>query len=120
MVELKRCSGFKGHWECEDKHPDHMVPVSNFGLDNAREDSHFGMCKACCKVRDSIRNPTRERHPVTGQFKMDWKTAKAKELGGDIKNRHTPDWKFHLDWAEIMWAEEIKNHLLNTGFTRVL
>jgi len=111
MVELKRCSGFKGHWECEDKHPDHMVPVSNFGLDNAKRDGHFWMCKACCKVRDSIRNPTRERHPVTGKFKMDWKTAKAKELGGNIKDRHAPEWKAYLNEAEVLWGLEINSPL---------
>ena len=115
MAELKKCCGYKGQWECADKYPDHMVPIKDFHIQNGTGDGLQNSCKSCIKFRSSIRNPTRERHPVTGKFKMDWKTAKARELGGDIKNRHTPDWKFHLDWAEIMWAEEIKNHLLNTA-----
>jgi len=108
MNEFKRCSGYKGHWECADDYSDHMVPVDEFG-------KGMNLCGRCKTRYDSIRNPTRERHPVTGQFKMDWKTAKAINLGGDIKNRHTPEWKSFLDKAEIMYAEEFKNHLLNTA-----
>ena len=113
MDELKRCSGYKGHWLCGDAYPDHMVPVENFYRGGSMGDGLQHSCKFCCKTRDSIRNPTRERHPVTGKFKMDWKTAKAKELGGNIKDRHTPEWKFHLDWAEIMWGEEINSPTLS-------
>ena len=78
MDELKKCCGYKGHWECADKYPDHMVPIENFHVENSREDGHFTACKACCKIRDSLRNPTRERHPVTGQFK--WTGKEARQL----------------------------------------
>ena len=115
MDESLRCCGYRGDWACEDEYPDHIVPIRNFGLDNSSGDGHFSMCKACCKTRDSIRNPTRERHPVTGKFKMDWKTAKAIELGGDIKNRHTPEWKSYLDGAEVMWGLEIKGAIIKAG-----
>ena len=26
-MNVKRCSGYMGHWECLDDYPDHMVPV---------------------------------------------------------------------------------------------
>jgi len=107
-LEFKRCSGYKKHWECADDYPDHMVPVDEFG-------KGVSMCGRCKTRYDSIRNPTRERHPVTGQFKMDWKTAEAIKLGGDIKNRHTPEWKSFLNEAEILWRDKFKNHLLNTA-----
>ena len=107
-LEFKRCSGYKKHWECADDYPDHMVPVDEFG-------KGVSMCGRCKTRYDSIRNPTRERHPVTGQFKMDWKTAEAIRLGGDIKNRHTPEWKSFLNEAEILWRDKFKTHLLNTA-----
>ena len=106
FTDLKRCSGYKKHWECADDYPDHMVPVDEFG-------KGVSMCGRCKTRYDSIRNPTRERHPVTGQFKMDWKTAKAIKLGGDIGNRHTPEWKSYLNDAEVQWNIEVKNHILD-------
>jgi len=104
--DLRRCSGYKKHWECADDYPNHMVPVDEFG-------KGVSMCGRCKTRYDSIRNPTRERHPVTGQFKMDWKTAKAIKLGGDIGNRHTPEWKSYLNDAEVQWNIEVKNHILD-------
>ena len=46
MTETKRCCGYKGHWECSDEYPDHMVPVDRFSNRNQT------MCKPCRKVYD--------------------------------------------------------------------
>ena len=109
MDEL-RCSGYKGHWECVDEYPDHMVPTSNFSVCPSRlPTKHQSRCNKCNQHYNSIR-PT---HPVTGVLKVNWKTAKAIELGGDAKKRSAPEWKFHLDWAEIIWGEEINSPTLS-------
>ena len=105
-MEVKRCSGYKGHWECENDYPSHMVPVDEFG-------KGANLCGRCKTRYDSIRNPTRERHPITGQFKMDWKTSRAIGLGGDIKNRHTPEWKSFLNKAEEQWGKGITEWKIN-------
>ena len=103
MDELKRCSGYKGHWKCSDEYPDHMVPVGDFYVSPSRHDGYQPICKSCTLYCHNQRT----KHPVTGQLKTHWKTAKAVELGGDINNRRTTEWKFHMDWAEIMWGGEI-------------
>ena len=105
-MEVKRCSGYKGHWECENDYPSHMVTANQFG-------KGVSMCGRCKTRYDSIRNPTRERHPITGQFKMDWKTSRAIGLGGDIKNRHTPEWKSFLNKAEEEWGKEVTYWKIN-------
>ena len=56
MVELKRCSGYKGHWECSDEYPDHMVPTSRFGPHASR--GVQAECRRCRRYRASIKNPT--------------------------------------------------------------
>ena len=42
MDELKRCSGYKGHWECADEYPDHMVPISRFNSKKSTGGSNQG------------------------------------------------------------------------------
>ena len=54
MSNTKRCSGYKGHWECSEEYSDHMVPIENFGPDG---DGLQGMCRKCFIQRSSIRNP---------------------------------------------------------------
>jgi len=44
-MELKRCSGYKGHHECD--YPDNMVPVSGFAPDKNSSDGLQGMCSIC-------------------------------------------------------------------------
>ena len=108
MAELKRCGGYKGHWECSGEYPDHMVPVSEFHVSPSRHDGYQSRCLQC---NTYYTHNGRAKHPITGQFKMNWKSAKAFELGGDSKNRHTPEWKSYLDKAEILWGLEINNPL---------
>jgi len=56
MEKVKRCAGQKGHWECIEEYPDHMVPVEKFGI---VKDGFQSRCHKCAKYRDGIRNPIR-------------------------------------------------------------
>ncbi len=106
MSDFKRCSGYKGHWECSDDHPDHMVPREKFNRHSGMSDGLQDKCKKCHRYGVSL-----EKHPTTGELKRNWKTDHAKSLGGV---RNTPEWKSYLDKAEVQWNIDIKNHLLNT------
>ena len=108
MDELKRCSGYKGHWECEGEYPDHMVPLSRFGTHSSQPGGFQGSCRSCALYR----NRMYERHPVTGVFKNKWKNHKAMELGGF---QNTPPWRNFLDKAEILWGLETKGAILKSG-----
>ena len=58
MVELKRCSGYKGHWKCSDEYPDHMVPTSRFGPHASQSDGFQAECRRCRRYRAALNNPT--------------------------------------------------------------
>ena len=49
MNETKRCSGHRGHWECADEYPNHMVPVGEFGTSS--RDGLQPMCRQCMHYR---------------------------------------------------------------------
>ena len=111
MIELKHCCGYKGHWECADDYPDGMVPVSEFSSSPSRHDGYQPRCNRCNRY---VQNQ-QPLHPDTGQTKRGWKAQRAVKLGGDSKNKKTPEWKSYLDGAEVQWNIEWKNHLLNTA-----
>ena len=102
MTETKRCCGHKGHWECADEYPDHMVPVSEFNKERNGTYGVGGRCRKCHTYSAKINNKLRPRHPETGERKMDWKRRTAKSLGGA---RGTPEWQSYLDKAEEFWLK---------------
>ena len=113
MNDTKRCSGYKGHWECADQHPDHIVPFSEFAVDTYSTDGLQNKCRLCQSYSNHIQFTTqRPRHPITSEAKQNWKSRKAIELGG-VPN--TTQWQSFLDRAEVQWYEDIKAHLLNTA-----
>ena len=107
IIQKKKCFGYKGHWECEDEYPDHIVPVSKFNKDKYGAQGVQPRCKKCHRHSVSL-----DKHPTTGELKRNWKTDHAKSLGGV---RNTPEWQSYLDGAEVQWNIEIKNHLLDTA-----
>jgi hypothetical protein len=111
IIQNKRCCGYKGHWECADDYPDRMVPVSEFSDSPSRGDGYQPRCNRCNRYVQN-QQPV---HPDTGQTKRGWKAQRAVKLGGDSKNKKTPEWKSYLDGAEVQWNIEWKNHLLNTA-----
>ncbi len=102
-MNTKRCGGNKGHWECEDDYPDHMVPIGNFRRHTVAIDGLKTSCRKCMGHNDAIREPTRPRHPITGEKKNSWKFRIATSIGGI---RNTPDWQSKLDEAEKQWEIE--------------
>jgi hypothetical protein len=106
VTETKRCGGHKGHWECADEFPDHIIPISEF---NKQQEGKYGVgarCKKCHRYSVSKSHyENRPKHPVTGQWKMDWKRARAVNLGG---RRGTPDWQSYLNRAEELWLADTK------------
>ena len=113
MSDTKRCSGYKGHWECADQYPDHIVPFSEFAMDTYSINGLQNKCRLCQSYHNHIAFMTqRPRHPITSEAKQNWKRRKAIELGG-VPN--TTQWQSFLDRTEMQWSEEIKGHLLNTA-----
>jgi len=98
-MEFKRCSGYKGHWECENDYPDHQVPVGEFSF-------HVGRCRQCSNYYFTLR----PKHPVTGEVKHNWKRRKAIELGGEP---NTTQWQSFLDRAEGQWNKEVTEWKIN-------
>ena len=94
-METKRCSGYKGVWACGDNYPDHEVPVGEFGTDSYSSDGLQGKCRRCHNRSQNIRNDTLQRHPKTGQRKIHWLTARAKEYYGGMPSDPKNDarWK---------------------------
>ncbi len=76
-MEIKRCSGYKGVWKCEDDYPDHMVPVGEFGKGNASGGLH-GHCRRCKSYYDGIRNP--KNNPIANAI-----SAQAYKMAGGYK-----------------------------------
>ena len=107
MNDTKRCSGHKGHWECDEEHPDHIVPISEFNKDKNGQYGVGSRCKKCHRYSISL-----DKHPIAGKLKRNWKADHAKSLGGV---RNTPDWQSYLDKAEVAWDQEVRSHLLNTA-----
>jgi hypothetical protein len=107
MMETKRCSGYRGHWECVEDYPDGMVPVNEFyrSLDGLQ-----GKCFRCDKYRATIQWTERPRHPVTGQVNRHWKEKVAKGYGGVPG---TPEWQSYLDRAGKQWKKEVKEWKIN-------
>tara|TARA_R110002012_G_C11513714_1_gene598699 strand:+ start:98 stop:826 length:729 start_codon:yes stop_codon:yes gene_type:complete len=106
-MNVKRCSGWNGHWACGEDYPDHIAPVSKFGPDTQASDGLQRKCKKC----NSFRNSLRPRHPDTGEFKMQWIANRAKEYyGGMPKDRkNDAQWKecnekAKLDGQSIHWV----------------
>jgi len=112
MSTLKRCCGYKGYWACADEYPDHILPVDKFGVDKGSKDGLHHWCRKCSTYSANIRNELKPHHPVTGQWKHNWKNKYARFLGG---KPGTYGWQSLLDKAEVKWNEEIKGHLLDTA-----
>ena len=100
MNDTKRCSGHKGHWECDEEHPDHIVPISEFNKDKNGQYGVGSRCKKCHRYSISL-----DKHPITGELKRNWKADHAKSLGGV---RNTPDWQSYLDKTEVAWNDEVQ------------
>ena len=103
-MNVKRCCGYEGRWECGKDYPDHMVPREKFHRHLKNSSGLQDNCKKCHRYSVSL-----EKHPITGELKRNWKTNHAKSLGGV---RDTPEWKSYLDRAEKQWKVDSQIGLL--------
>ena len=72
-MNVKRCSGYKGHWECGDDYPDHMVPVSEFNAVATYKsglDTRCRRCKAFAHLDSNSRNNPRSNVISAIAYKM--------------------------------------------------
>ena len=69
-------------------------------------------CPEHYRSESKKRTDRRESHPITGERRQNWKSAKAKELGG---RRGEPGWEDKLYEAQALWESDVKGHLLNTA-----
>ena len=100
-MNTKRCSGHKGHWECADKYPDHILPVSEF---NKNGDGFQGFCRACQCRTTKMAQDSKPGHPITGQRKKNWKRGYATRMG--VKQGGL-GWQSCLDKAEEQWNIDV-------------
>ncbi len=110
MSTLKRCCGHKGHWECAEEYPDHMVPYEMFALNRSQPSGRQNACKKCKKHSEKLRN--RYPDPVTGMDKSNWKRRYAQSLGGvrpDKPGHDGPVWREYIKQAGEAWKEHIKH-----------
>ena len=98
MTETKRCSGYRDHWECGEDYPDHILPITEFGVDICSKNQLQSKCKACTRLAATF-----YAHPHTGELKRNWKRNKAKKLGGVPD---TLEWKSYLNKAEELWFND--------------
>ena len=56
-MEFKRCSGHRGHWECGDDYPDHMVPVDEFNTVATYKSGLDTRCRRCKVPAHRASNP---------------------------------------------------------------
>ena len=69
-------------------------------------------CPDHYRFESKKRTDRRESHPITGERRQNWKSAKAKELGG---RRGEPGWEDKLYEAQALWESDVRGHLLNTA-----
>ena len=79
------------------------MPVENFNKHSRQSDGLAHNCRKCHTYSANLNNLTKPRHPVTGQWKMNWKSDCAQSLGG---TRGTPEWQSYLDKAEAAWPKD--------------
>ena len=108
MMNTKRCSGHKGHWECGGDYPDHMVPFDEFGRGVNTASGLHNQCRRCMSYRNVLMHATRPRHPVTGKTKNIWKKERAIKSGGVPG---TAEWQSYLDRAEEQWNCDLQKYI---------
>ncbi len=101
MSNTKRCSGYKGHWECSENYPDHEVPRSEFTPHSGQPD---GLQDKCWKCKQYY-NGTRPRHPETEELKVSWVRTRAVRYYGASEpkaKRANPIGPLSIPWRECL------------------
>jgi hypothetical protein len=96
MSNTKRCPGYKGHWECGEEYPDHIVPIERFNIARSQSDGRTPWCRKCMPYRNSIRDSIRSAVEAY---------AKREGIVADQKGwRALP--KSRRDEVFLLWSKE--------------
>lgn len=133
----KICRGYRGHWECAEDYPDHMVPVSEFakcynGLQTfCRRCQKYGVSFYNAKISSAIklvggvkklRAMTKEQrseifalvesqnNPITPRFKSEYGTSKpmTKRESTVVEGERIPQgWVYIVMNPDVSWVLKI-------------
>ena len=100
-MNVKRCSGYKGHWECLDDYPDHMVPVSEFGKHSNQSDGLQDKCLRCKQLEKKTSNPKRKIwYGLAGSQKKYYNLSKEERAKIRAKAENV-EWKINEKVVDI-------------------
>jgi len=100
-MNVKRCSGYKGHWECSDDYPDHMVPVSEFGKHSNQSDGFQDKCLRCKQLEKKTSNPKRKIwYGLAGSQKQYYSLSKEERAKVRAKANNV-EWKINDKVVDI-------------------
>lgn len=108
----KRCSGYKGHWECADDYPDHMVPREEFN----KRSHHDGLQAVCKKCHSYGRSATRPKSinnkvvDITPRFKSEYGPSKpmTKRESTALEGERIPQgWVYIVMNPDVPWILKI-------------
>ena len=88
MNDTIRCSGHRGHWECADEHPDHIVPIEKFRVCPSKPDTRYrreSMCLKCSRYKDNMANPKKNplrkiSYKLAGGFKKYYSLTREERI----------------------------------------
>jgi len=107
----KRCSGYKGHWECIDDYPDHMVPREKFN----KRPHHDGLQAACKKCHRYGATAVRLKNnnkivDITPRFKSEYGPSKpmTKRESTVVDGERIPQgWVYIVMNPDVPWILKI-------------
>jgi hypothetical protein len=107
----KRCSGYKGHWECGDDYPDHMVPREKFN----KRPHHDGLQAACKKCHRygaaAVRLKNNDKVvDITPRFKSEYGPSKpmTKRESTVVDGERIPQgWVYIVMNPDVPWILKI-------------
>ncbi|OUV71302.1 MAG: hypothetical protein CBC83_08025 [Flavobacteriales bacterium TMED123] len=110
-MNVKRCSGYKGHWECGDDYPDHMVPREKFN----KRPHHDGLQAACKKCHRYGAAAVRLKNnnklvDITTRFKSEYGPSKpmTKRETVHVEGEVVPQgWVYVIRNTETPWLFKI-------------
>ena len=117
MIKLRWCGGYLGSWACADDYPDHMVPISEFGISTRDGLQHY--CRRCRGVQVKLLN---ERIAIGEQLvggRKTWRSMTKEERTKVYvqveKTRllNTAPAKEYFDWVDSQKESSIKQRVVS-------
>jgi hypothetical protein len=110
-MNVKRCSGYKGHWECVEDYPDHMVPREKFNK-RPHHDGLQATCKKCHRYgAAAVRLKNNDKVvDITPRFKSEHGPSKpmTKRETVHVEGEKIPQgWVYVIRSTETPWLFKI-------------